>query len=396
MNNAKFPFELIILGGSFSSLTKRYRREFFSELYNCMLNCDNFGNINRSWEKSQYRPSVVTVESRPDQIDLVECQFLREIGVSKVEIGVQHTSDHVLAANNRGHDQSAVIYATRMLKDEGFKVGYHIMLGLPDASIQDDEEMLTSVLWHPEYSPDYLKIYPCVILKDRHAQPQLHKLYESRKWFPISKRKLLYLLQALSESMPQHVRISRINRQFHPKQVMSAVNWRNWAVSEIFFSDVRNREVGRRFPEAELAQLGPIQEHITKQGNDVFVELICRDNTLLAMVRLRISGGNRLIMREIRVYGKAAPIGTVGSIQGRGLGRSLMSRVERLGVELGACTCFVNAAFGARPFFRKLGYCDMPSGLLKKNIVSSVPHQPTYDKCSGIIDKLLCRPNPGV
>jgi len=35
------------------------------------------------------RCAVLTVEARPDQITEEECRFLREIGVSKVEIGVQ-------------------------------------------------------------------------------------------------------------------------------------------------------------------------------------------------------------------------------------------------------------------------------------------------------------------
>ncbi len=70
---------------------------------------------------------MLTVESRPDQITPQECEFLRSLGVTKVELGVQSTSDNVLQRVNRGHLQSDIKRATTLLKDGGFKVGYHLI-----------------------------------------------------------------------------------------------------------------------------------------------------------------------------------------------------------------------------------------------------------------------------
>ncbi len=162
------PLEIIILGGSFSSYTKKYRKDFISRLYNCMQELHLMNK--ESGIPLEYLCSILTVESRPDQINKNECNFLRRIGVSKVEIGVQHVSDTILKKVNRGHSVRDVIKATYLLKSFGFKVGYHVMIGLPGSTHQDDVRMLKKSLWKPELSPDFLKIYPCELLKKRTYQ----------------------------------------------------------------------------------------------------------------------------------------------------------------------------------------------------------------------------------
>jgi len=91
-------------------------------------------------------------------------------------LGCKHTSDSVLKAVARGHNQAEVVLATKLLKLNGFKVGYHVMIGLPGSSLVADSKMLSHTLWQPEYHPDYLKVYPCMLLKDKDVQPGLTKI----------------------------------------------------------------------------------------------------------------------------------------------------------------------------------------------------------------------------
>ncbi|MDL1969314.1 MAG: radical SAM protein [Deltaproteobacteria bacterium] len=312
------PTEIIILGGSFSSHKKEYRKKFLNDLYASMLGLKECNVLNNAVTHPQYIPSVVTVESRPDQINTSECIFLRELGISKVEIGVQHTSNTVLHFNRRGHGQSAIIEATRLLKEEGFKVGYHIMLGLPNATQKDDIKMLTATLWKTEYSPDYLKIYPCVLLKNPVFQPKLFHLYKSEKWFPISNNDVTFLLRALSKSIPSYVRISRIQRQFNPKTILRGVSPGVRIKSGVTFLDIRSREVGHVFPDIDLAQINAVMENVTFRLNDVYFELLTNEKILLGMARVRIRD-DFLIICELKIYGKAAPVGCRGLIQGNGL-----------------------------------------------------------------------------
>jgi elongator complex protein 3 len=361
------PTEIIILGGSFSSHKKEYRKKFINDLYASMKGLKECIVLNDSFKHPKYIPSVVTVESRPDQINTSECNFLRELGVSKVEIGVQHTSNNVLYFNQRGHDQSSIIEATQLLKEEGFKVGYHIMIGLPNSTKDDDVKMLTSTLWKAEYSPDYLKIYPCVLLNNPIFQPKLYNLYKAKKWTPISNNDVVFLLRALNKSIPSYVRISRIQRQFDPRTVIRGVKPGVRIKSGVTFSDVRSREVGHISPNINLAQINSVIENVTVKLNDVYFELITNENILLGMARIRIRN-DFLIIRELKIYGKAAPVGSRGLIQGNGLGKRLLRCIEKFGHERELNEILVNASPGARTYFRKHGYSVANFGFLKKDI----------------------------
>ena len=54
-----------------------------------------------------------------------------DFGATRVEIGVQMPDDELYKKTNRGHLVKDVIEATKNLKNAGFKLGYHIMPGLP-------------------------------------------------------------------------------------------------------------------------------------------------------------------------------------------------------------------------------------------------------------------------
>lgn len=358
------PFEVIILGGSFSFLENSYRSNFMEELYSCMQN--NGFESAENLENATYRPSILTVESRPDQITDNECQQLRALGVSKVEIGVQHTDSHVLRTCNRGHDINTIRIATNLLKKNGFKVGYHVMLGLPGSTPLLDDLMLSESLWSDGFMPDFLKIYPCVILKDRTYQPLLHKLHDKGAWVPPTEKYICERLKRIIEFIPNTVRISRVQRYFPEDQVAGGFV-RGLRESDLGkCSCIRCREAGVSAPTKQLNDLEGIHLRTTKRYNDTFVEVISNDDCLLALARLYDINNCLAILRELHVYGQATPIGEEGPIQGRGLGTRLLKEVEEIVRKSGKELLQVNAAYGAKPFFRKNGYIDLDNYLLGK------------------------------
>lgn len=257
------PLEIIILGGSFSSLGQKYREKFITSLYSGLS--DNIDEGTSFIENAKFRCSILTVECRPDQITDQECKELRALGVSKVELGVQHLNDNVSDTCNRGHGVDAVKKATRLLKNHGFKIGYHIMLGLPGSNRDLDEQMLSEQLWLPEFAPDFLKVYPCVLLKDPVLQPKLHNLFETRAWAPLKEDYFMHLLKVLIDNVPPTIRISRIQRYFREDSVICG-----------FFRGIREdvvggcrcircREAGKAAPKKMLSELGQERIRVTKK-----------------------------------------------------------------------------------------------------------------------------------
>lgn len=372
------PLEIIILGGSFSALDREYRAEFVQRIYDYLQH-----EISARNSSFRARCSVLTIESRPDQITHDECSFLRQLGVSKVEIGVQHTCDKVLRRSGRGHLQKQVIEATRLLKTSGFKVGYHVMLGLPGATQAKDITMLSQTLWYDQYYPDYLKIYPCELLADRALQPKLHRLYENNSWSPPSEKYCLEVLSITASYIPIHVRISRIQRQFDEEDILKGVGRGLRRKIQTPIVDIRRREIGLSNPDLTYdPDDGELICRYYEKKENSFFEVCYRDEyTLIAMARLISIPKMTPILRELKVFGTAASVGSVGQVQGKGLGTSLLLSVENKLRSEGYNMLRVNAAFGARSFFIKQGYELSDSHYMEKELCKGIrpnkPMQPT-------------------
>ena len=120
-------------------------------------------------ETGMCRVIGLTPETRPDQINYKTIQFLRRIGATRLQIGVQHLNDDILRYVERGCYRKHTENAIKMLKDNGFKVDAHLMLDLPAPPGYEgrmpeiDADMLTEFNNNSAFKVDQLKIYPCMV-----------------------------------------------------------------------------------------------------------------------------------------------------------------------------------------------------------------------------------------
>ena len=97
-------------------------------------------------ENAKHRIIGLTIETRPDCITLKQIKKLRKIDVTRVQIGIQHIDNDVLRVIERGCTIEDAIKGTRLLKDNGYKVDWHLMPDLPGSNYQKDMEMFKSLL----------------------------------------------------------------------------------------------------------------------------------------------------------------------------------------------------------------------------------------------------------
>jgi len=105
------------------------------------------------------------VETRPDWAKEEHVNRMLALGVTRVEMGVQNIYDDIYKRVNRGHRVQDVIEATRIMKDAGLKVAYHLMPGLPGSSFERDIHGFREIFTNPLFKPDMIKIYPCLVIK---------------------------------------------------------------------------------------------------------------------------------------------------------------------------------------------------------------------------------------
>ena len=81
-----------------------------------MLTLEEEQNINMTGD---IRIIGYTLETRPDGIDYESIHYLRSLGVTRMQIGIQHTNNELLKNINRGHTVEDSIKAIKLLKIQG-------------------------------------------------------------------------------------------------------------------------------------------------------------------------------------------------------------------------------------------------------------------------------------
>ena len=387
--------EIIIKGGTFSFYEKAYRKRFVKRIFDaCNTNIEELikkgntikasaGNLIKAQainESASSRIIGINIETRPDYINAREITFLRTLGVTHVEIGVQMPNDTIYETIKRGHRVSHVIAATKLLKDAGFKVGYHLMPNLPGATALKDFELMKKVFENEAFKPDHLKLYPTTVTP--HAT--LCEWYKTGKYVPYPLDKMIVnIIRLKSEVIPPWVRIGRLTRdittdmmeykQFAPN--LREIIQKQMHEKKLLCKCIRCREI--RGEKVEGKPLLRIIQYEASGGREYFLEYIDEAEHSLGFLRLRIpQPSNALVycytktsmVRELHVYGQSVPVGEKREeeVQHKSLGSLLLKKAEELSIKMGFKKIMIISGVGVRKYYRKKGYQLENTYMIKK------------------------------
>ena len=326
-------------------------------------------------EKSNIKCVTLCIETRPDYAKLEHGNEMLRLGATRVELGVQTVYDKVLEKIKRGHSVKDSIEATRILKDLGFKINYHVMPGLPSVSKEKDLTALKKYFSDSDFRPDMLKIYPCMVLKGT----ELFNLWKQRKYNPLTTPKAAELIAEFKKYVPEYVRIVRILRDI-PTYVTEAgidrTNLRQY-IEELMKKEkikcrcIRCRESGHVLRKNKEIKVGNIriktQSYYASKGKEFFISAEDEKNDILfGFCRLRFPSQflrkeivkDSAIIRELHIYSPSVRVGDKSkeSYQHRGLGKKLLKKAEQTAKKYNKKKMLVISGVGARPYFTKFGY----------------------------------------
>ena len=360
MNHPTEKIEVIIMGGTFLEYSENFQRDFVKGIYDA-LNSRKSGSLKLAQklnEKSKHRCVALCVETRPDVcIDFIP--LMREFGVTRVELGVQIIDDKIYEKVNRGHKVRDVVDATRELKNAGFKIGYHIMPGLPGSSPRKDLRLFKKLFSNARFKPDQLKIYPCQVM----PSSGLEKLYWKKEYKPYSKEVIQKILIKMLKIVPRYCRVMRVMREIPPEYLVAGtlrIDLRK-DVEEILrkkkskLKEIRYREIGFAKGEINHDLKLKVTKYKASKGDEYFLEIVNKDDILFGLLRLRISE-RKAIVREVHVYGKSLKLGELGDVQHKGLGKWLMEEAEDIVSKDGIKELKVISGIGVREYYKKLSY----------------------------------------
>jgi len=368
--------DLIIMGGTFPASPPEYQEGFVQGCLEALLDrrTRTLAEAKRMAGSEGIRNVGITVETRPDCLDRGEVDRLLGLGVTRVELGVQNVYDDVYELVDRGHTVEDVVEATRLLKDSGLKVCYHMMPGLPGSTPERDLDGFRELFENPDFRPDMLKIYPTLVLEGT----KLHGWWKAGEYEPLTTEGAVSLVADMKEHVPPWVRIMRVQRDIPSTIIAAGVdksNLRQLVKGELEERGsscrcIRCREVGQSGREPDPENLEVVKRvYEASGGTEVF--LSAEDKTadvLVGFIRLRIPSGtthrpeftpDSAIVRELHVYGPMVPVGsrTDEGWQHRGWGGVLLREAERVAhEEYGARKLLVMSALGTKEYYHRLGY----------------------------------------
>jgi len=375
--------ELVIVGGTFPFMPQDYQREFVKSCFDA-LNRDNdkggesvtLYEAKKINETANIRCVGLTVETKPDYCKEQHIDLMLELGITRVEVGVQSLQDDVYKVINRGHDLDDVIKSFQIARDSGFKIVAHMMPGLPNSSPEKDIQDFYTLFDNPMFRPDMLKIYPTLVLKDT----PLYKLYTSGKYVAYADDDFVNILVEVKKKVPPWVRIMRVQREIEPRDIIAGPKFGN--LRQIVLRKLRDQ--GLRCNCIRCREIGiegsvliddivlNRTDYSAAHGSEVFLSLETpRYSKILGFLRLRktanphrkeLKQGTNIcaIVRELHIYGPMLNVGSRiedRSFQHRGYGAQLMQEAERIASEeFGVLKLSVISAVGTREYYKRLGY----------------------------------------
>lgn len=400
--------EFIVKGGTWNSYPLAYQYWFILRSFEA---CNTYGKKNQKFtklvetsplsklkielekfqrlnEKAKHRIIGLTLETRPDCINKHTIWQMREQGCTRLELGIQHTDDAVLALTKRGHTTERSREATELLRNYGYKVDFHLMPQLPGATPATDLTMMEGIFTDPGFKPDMIKIYPCTVVKGS----ELYDLFMQGKYKAYPTRDLIDIIKTFKSHLPRYSRVSRLIRDIPGQYIEEGnkiTNLRQVIEMEMKKDGtqcrcLRCREIGHVKTDTwTTKQLEPvlfIDEYETSGGIEYFLSYEDKKRQVVfAFCRLRvvttpvIHPNKKLnsygaYIRELHTYGQLVRIGKQQkeSTQHKGLGRKLVIEAEKIVKKSKVNKLAVISGVGVRGYYRKLGYRLEKTYMVKK------------------------------
>ncbi|WP_331233537.1 tRNA uridine(34) 5-carboxymethylaminomethyl modification radical SAM/GNAT enzyme Elp3 [Natronorarus salvus] len=387
--------ELILMGGTMTARSHDYQEHFVKRALEAMNDYDvesdpnpaegeSFAQDPREYEfryledviaeneTARVRNIGTTFETKPDWCDPEQIDRMLGLGGTKVEVGVQTTFERINREMHRGHGMQASVDANRRLRDAAFKVGFHMMPGQPGMSHEMCLEDFRRLFEQPKWRPDYLKIYPMLIVRGTRT----YDMWRRGEYEPLENEEAAELVAEIKSMLPKYVRLQRVQRDI-PADFIDAGVWKSnlrqlarerMAEHGWTCDCIRCREVGMNEEEPESVELD-VLTYEAAGGTEHFISFEDGEKGLLVgFCRLRFPGDpvrreleDAALVRELHVYGSEVSVGEESAgeedWQHKGYGQRLMATAEEFAADAGFEKVSVISGIGAREYYRnKLGY----------------------------------------
>ena len=185
---------------------------------------DTIENLKVKYDSSLIDDRIVGIDiaTRPDCINEEVCQLLQSYSKIKqkvvtVELGLQTSNEEIAKQINRGYSLDVFTNAVKLLNNYNVEVVVHMMIGLPNETMQDIEN---TVKYINSLNMQGIKIHSTYVAKGT----VLEKMYKEGKYEPLTLEEYIDKLLYVITHLRQDIIIHRISGDA-PKDLLVAPDW---------------------------------------------------------------------------------------------------------------------------------------------------------------------------
>jgi ELP3 family radical SAM enzyme/protein acetyltransferase len=381
--------EIIVEGGTYTEYPEEYLNAFNRDTYYAAntyfdipkrdrLSLDDEVYLNRF---SKVHIIGICIETRPDALSKDWILHFRRCGVTRIQLGVQSTHNHILKKINRGHTVECALEGIEMLKNIGFKIDIHIMPDLPYTTPELDKQMFDYT--YKILQPDQIKVYPCAVV----PWTIIEKWYNEGKWKPYEPEILKEVMDYGMINCPEWIRLPRVIRDIPGVYIQAGNKTTNLRQMLVESKEIRSREIERHSEYYNRpAKIFINLYNNNKEGiKDYFISYESYDKkALFGFIRLRLPNlsiknenielfpilKNKALIRELHVYGYNTAVGkSVKSSQHKGIGTKLLKVAEFISYINNYDGITVISGEGVKEYYKKKGYKERDTYMNKDFII---------------------------
>ena len=382
--------EIIVEGGTYTEYPEEYLNDFNRDTYYAAntyfdpepkrekLSLDKEVYINRS---TKVHIIGICIETRPDALSRDWILHFRRCGVTRIQLGVQSTHNHILKKINRGHTIECATEAMEYLRNLCFKIDIHIMPDLPFTTPDLDKDMFDFT--YKILLPDQIKIYPCAVV----PWTVIEKWYNNGKWKPYEPDILKEVMDYGMKKCPDWIRLPRVIRDIPGVYIQAGNSKTNLRQTLAESRDIRSREIERHseyYLQPAKIFIDCYNVNKITQTKDYFISYESIDKVaLFGFIRLRLPGKdkeikdqdlfpvlkNKALIRELHVYGYNTSVGSSAKAsQHLGIGTKLLKEAEKIAYYNNYPGIVVISGEGVKGYYSKKGYILKKIHLCIKNL----------------------------
>ena len=399
--------EIIVEGGTYTEYPVEYLEEFNRDTYYAANTFfDNYKRLPLSLEEevninktAKVHIIGICIETRPDALSDQWINHFRESGVTRIQLGVQSTHNHILKKINRGHTVETALEAMEYLKNFGYKIDIHIMPDLPYTTPELDRQMFDYT--YSVLQPDQIKIYPCAVV----PWTIIEKWYNQGKWVPYTPEVLKGVMDYGMMNCPDWIRLPRVIRDIPGVYIQAGNKKTNLRQTLEVSRDIREREIERHSEYYNKPARIFIEEYTNDDNwekgiKDYFISYESMDKVaLFGFIRLRLPSKDsfeknnftinneilsaphilfkvlkdKALIRELHVYGYNTEVGKESrASQHRGIGTKLLKVAEKIARRNFYSGIVVISGEGVKEYYRKKGYKEQDTYMYKEFMVNKI------------------------